>query len=56
MKVSQRPEWYGVDADLYDQFAPGLAGDVLLYVDEVVKAGSPVLELGQSVSVFVRTG
>ena len=46
MKVSQRPEWDGVDADLYDQFAPGLAGDVLLYVDEAVKAGSPVLKLG----------
>ena len=46
MKVSQRPEWDGVDAYLYDQFSPGLPGDVEFYLEEVVKAGSPVLELG----------
>jgi SAM-dependent methyltransferase len=46
MKRIQRPEWDGVDADLYDQVSPGLAGDVQFYVEEAFKAGSPVLELG----------
>ena len=42
----QTPEWDGIDAFLYDQFSTGLPGDVKFYVEEAVRAGSPVLELG----------
>ena len=46
MQSSQTPEWEGVDAVIYDQFSTGLPGDTQFYVEEAVKAGSPVLELG----------
>ena len=46
MQSSQTPEWDGVDAVVYDQFSTGLPGDSQFYVEEAVKAGSPVLELG----------
>ena len=46
MQSSQTPEWDGVDALVYDKFSTGLPGDSQFYVEEAVKAGSPVLELG----------
>jgi len=36
----------GSMASLYDYFSTGLEGDVQFYVEEAIKAGSPVLELG----------
>ena len=32
-------------AQYYDQYSIGLNGDVKFYVEEAVKAGSPVMEL-----------
>jgi ubiquinone/menaquinone biosynthesis C-methylase UbiE len=46
MQFGQKPEWDSVDALFYDQFSTGLPGDVQFYVEEAIKAGSPVLELG----------
>ena len=46
MPSSKTPEWDGVDAVFYDLFSTGLPGDSQFYVEEAVKAGSPVLELG----------
>ncbi len=46
MQSGPAPEWEGVDAVFYDQFSTGLPGDSQFYVEEAIKAGSPVLELG----------
>lgn len=46
MQSSQKPEWDSVDGLFYDLFSTGLPGDSQFYVEEAVKAGSPVLELG----------
>ncbi len=46
MQSSKTPEWDGVDAVFYDLFSTGLPGDSQFYVEEAVKADSPVLELG----------
>ena len=38
-------EYDRLDAGFYDYYSTGLEGDVDFYVEEAVKAGSPVLEL-----------
>lgn len=40
------PEYEGADARYYDLFATGLPGEAAFYVEEAVRWGSPVLELG----------
>ncbi len=40
------PEYDSTDAGFYDSFSTGLDGDEAFYVEEAVKAGSPVLEIG----------
>jgi len=39
-------EYYQTEAAFYDYYSTGIEGDVQFYVEEVQKAGSPVLELG----------
>ncbi|MCI0438432.1 MAG: class I SAM-dependent methyltransferase, partial [Chloroflexi bacterium] len=41
-----RNDYDSAHARYYDYFSHGLAGDATFYVEEAVKAGSPVLELG----------
>lgn len=38
-------DYYATNADLYDQISPGSEGDVEFYLEEALRAGSPVLEL-----------
>ena len=39
-------EYDRTDAGIYDRFSTGLDGDEAFYVEEAVKAGGPVLEIG----------
>lgn len=39
-------EYDRTDAGIYDSFSTGLEGDEAFYVEEALKAGGPVLELG----------
>lgn len=46
MQSNPQPEWNSVDALFYDLFSTGLPGDSQFYVEESVRSGSPVLEIG----------
>lgn len=39
-------EYDRIDAEFYDYYSTGMPGDVPFYVEEAIKAGSPVLEIG----------